>query len=373
MKFTNKKFLTMAMGAALAASGGLAQAQSTVIDFSSTTGYGVDTDLINIENIRVDIVITNPFDPTRPTITSNSYTVPFRFDPASLHLVPDLAANVDETNASRCADLTLNITDAFTGSPLSGAVATIGSNTGTSISDGTASFTGLRAGTAQVEVTAAGYNAAQQVVDLSCDAPTSIGLPLNPASGSTGSLDTNEMRVILSWGENPRDLDSHLTGPDENSDGTTTDETNRFHLYYGNRSSCCDVASLDVDDTSSFGPETVTITPPSGASALRDGLYRYSVFHYSGSANLATADATVRLVFGDGEDRTFTPPADDGSLTGTNGDLWTVFELMVSGGAVTVLPVNTYSTGNSSSSVRSTSTGYGEVESGVDFARLPAK
>lgn len=373
MTFKSTKFLAMALGAALAAGGGLAQAQSSIeIDFSSTTGYGLDTDLINIENIRVDIVVTNPFDPTRPTISSNDYTVPFRFDSSTLHLVPDLGATVDESDTTTaCASLSLNITDAYTGSVVSGASVSVGSNSDLSDSSGGANFTGLREGSVQVEVVADGYNSTQQVVDLSCADPTDIGIALNPESGSEGGLSANEVRVILSWGENPRDLDSHLTGPDANSDGSTSDETNRFHIYYSNRS--VDAANLDRDDVSSYGPETITITPPEGSSVLRDGLYRYSVYHFSGSNTLATSDATVRLVFDDGDERSFTPPADDGTLTGS-GDLWTVFELLVSGGSVTVLPVNTYSdvTGGSSS-IRSTATGYGEVESGVDFARLPAK
>jgi len=366
------KFLKVAMGAALAASVGLVQAQT--IDFSETSGYGVSEDVINIENIRVDIVVSNPFDSSRPQIISNSYMVPFRFDSSTLHLIPDLGGYVDEGDTNlQCASLTLSVSNAFTGDPVPGALAAVGTHSEATDSSGSVTFSNLTAGTASVRVTANGFNMTDQVVTLSCADPASIGLALNPASGD-GSLQPSEVRAILTWGENPSDLDSHLTGPDASSSGSTADETNRFHLYYGNRSSCCDVATLDVDDTSSYGPETVTIMPNSGDSTLRAGLYRYSVFHYSGSANLATSDATVRLVFGNGNERTFTPPTDGSTLSGTNGDLWTVFELMVdSSGSVTVLPVNTYSQVSGSSSVRSTNTGYGSVETGVDFARLPAK
>jgi hypothetical protein len=165
-------------------------------------------------------------------------------------------------------------------------------------------------------------------------------------------LGVNDIRIILTWGEEPRDLDVHLTGPDEFSDGSTSDEENRFHLYFNTMSSCCDVARIDVDDTAHYGPETITIFPPSGASALRNGLYRFTVFHYHGSQTLATSDAAVRLVFGNGDRRTFTPPSDDYDLAGMNGDIWTVFELVISDGSVTVLPVGTYGSGYSSGSVR---------------------
>ena len=35
----------------------------------------------------------------------------------------------------------------------------------------------------------------------------------------------NDFRVVLTWDEQPRDLDSHLTGPQ-------TDGNGRFHIYY---------------------------------------------------------------------------------------------------------------------------------------------
>lgn len=52
------------------------------------------------------------------------------------------------------------------------------------------------------------------------------------------------MRIVLNWGKHPSDLDSHLSFPGN-------------HVYFskkkGNRS------NLDVDDTTSYGPETITI------------------------------------------------------------------------------------------------------------------
>lgn len=52
------------------------------------------------------------------------------------------------------------------------------------------------------------------------------------------------LRAVLTWGETPRDLDSHLTFPDN-------------HVFYVEKNG--DNANLDVDDTTSFGPETITI------------------------------------------------------------------------------------------------------------------
>src|SRR5205085_2066949 len=119
--------------------------------------------------------------------------------------------------------------------------------------------------------------------------------------------------------------------------------TSRFHVYYASRnggtgSSC----ALDVDDTTSFGPETVTCPATSssttGATQLVSGIYRYSVHHYSGSSNICLSGASVRLEFANGTVYNYTPPSS--GCTGTN-DVWTVFEATVnSSGAVSVAPVN---------------------------------
>jgi len=337
------------------------------ISFANATGYGQSASTVMINNIQVDVVTTNPFDPTHPTISTVRYNVPFVFDSTTLHLVPSLGGAVDSGNtASQCANLTVTVSNAANGSPLSGAVITVGSSSATTNSSGVATLSGLLSGSALVSATAANYAATSRTVDLICTTSNSVGLSLSPSSG-TGALTANQVRAVLTWGENPRDLDSHLTGPSSASSGSLTDTTNRFHMYYSARTQ--DVAVLDVDDTSSFGPETTTISPPSGRTTLRAGLYRYSVHHYSGSATIPTSGASVTLYVG-GRQQEFRPPA--GSVGGSN-TVWTVFELAVdAAGGITVYPVNTYSTA-SASAVRSTTTGYGDIERGIDFARLQPK
>lgn len=142
------------------------------------------------------------------------------------------------------------------------------------------------------------------------------GQTLNGQDGViTPILDASEIRVVLTWGSSPSDLDSHLTGP--NPDG------GRFHVYYawddfyyGDSL----YAALDFDDTSSYGPETITIYNQTG------GLYRYSVHDYSNrysesSYAMSNSDATVRVYFGSNLVQTFYVPSN------TIGTLWTVFEL----------------------------------------------
>ena len=345
---------------------------ATVINFANTSGYGLSSDRVMVENIRVDNEIVNPFDPSHPQIVSSYYNVPFVFDYSNYHLVPDLngAVVVDGGGGggSTCSGtVNVYVTNAYNGDPISGAHVTGGSGSADSDANGLADFVVTASGTVQIEANATGYTSSSRTATIDCSSATSIGIALSPTSGE-GALNAGEARIVLTWGANPRDLDSHLTGPNSSNNGNIDgDDDNRFHVYYSHKTE--DVAVLDVDDTSSYGPETVTISPPDFSSTLRSGLYRYSVHHYSGSSDISNSNASVSLTIG-GTTRNYTPPA------GSPGDdaVWTVFELYVDGfGNATVYDINTFTADVSAGSVRTTTTGYGSVETGVDFARLPAK
>lgn len=121
-------------------------------------------------------------------------------------------------------------------------------------------------------------------------------------------LTEGQTRVVLSWGENPRDLDSHMTGPDG--------QGGQFHVYFANRGSATapPFVSLDTDDTQGFGPETITIWEQFA------GLYCYSVHRFGGTGTLSSSNATVEVFQGDTRVNTFDVP--DGT-----GEVWTVFSL----------------------------------------------
>ncbi len=151
----------------------------------------------------------------------------------------------------------------------------------------------------------------------------------------TPILASGETRIVLTWGETPEDLDSHLTGPLENEE--------RFHLFYYYAELCpghvtCqgspwpDHAKLDLDDIYSFGPETTTIYQQT------DGVYRFSVHDYTNrdsfdSNALSNSGAQVKVYQGDRLVRTFNVPTNRG------GTLWTVFEL----DGTTITPINSMS------------------------------
>ena len=169
-----------------------------------------------------------------------------------------------------------------------------------------------------VEVTAPGYIAWHGWVNAAPNTSGDIQIVLSP------ELDGQVARIVLQWGLNPRDLDSHLTGP--------TPSGRRFHVFYSHTIEN-EAAELDVDDTSSYGPETITI------HRLIPGVYRYAVHDYTNrnanpSTGLAQSGASVKVFLSDGREQTFTVPNAPGTV-------WTVFE--IDGATGTVTPVNAMS------------------------------
>ncbi len=135
-----------------------------------------------------------------------------------------------------------------------------------------------------------------------------------PDQGATVSnsvgLSIDGMRIVLTWGSTPRDLDSHLmVGSKE--------------VFYGNKTygNC----SLDVDDTSAYGPETITI------STIENYTYRYFIYNYTGSGTMASAQAVVTVYFGASSTPAYTFYAPTGS-----GRTWNVFSYNAVTGEFTV-------------------------------------
>ncbi len=189
--------------------------------------------------------------------------------------------------------------------------------TGTSQNDGLLALTNVFTGDARCVVTADGTTIPMNITIGTTTTGTVVATP-PPAVGS--------FRVVLTWGESPSDLDSHLTGPISGED--------RFHVYYSD--DAYEGHNLDVDDTSSFGPETITIVP-----AGVNGMYRYSVHNYSvpgtgGGESLAASGAEVRLYDANGLIRAYAVPPATGANGGLDADTWRVFELTINGSTVAV-------------------------------------
>ena len=139
---------------------------------------------------------------------------------------------------------------------------------------------------------------------------------------------SNELKIMLSWDKDPRDLDSHLTGP--GADG------NPFHIAYYNKQEIEDgltYVDLDWDDVDSYGPETTTIRK------LVDGEYRFYVHEYSGDSTLRLSGAKVEVFKGNSTtpDHMFNVPTGEGTER-----YWVVFDMKVSdqGETIDIEPVN---------------------------------
>lgn len=129
----------------------------------------------------------------------------------------------------------------------------------------------------------------------------------------------DSVRVVLSWGSTPSDLDSHLFLPDN---GHVT----YYSTQVGN-------TNLDVDDTSSYGPETITI------NKLSQGTYKYYVADYTNcnqnnysSMDMSNSFARVDVYTKNGLTASFTVP------NNREGVIWHVFN--ISNGKV--VPVQRY-------------------------------
>jgi endonuclease/exonuclease/phosphatase family metal-dependent hydrolase len=161
----------------------------------------------------------------------------------------------------------------------------------------------------------------------------------NQDGNITPILPAGQTRIILTWGETPEDLDAHLTGPLPNGD--------RFHLYFIHADTCdhwnCgdnpwpEYVNLDIDDTTSWGPETTTIYQQIS------GVYRFSVHNYTNryedySYSLSNSGAVVKIYRGTGRGcklvSTFKVPANK------EGTLWTVFEM--NGNNITAINTMSY-------------------------------
>lgn len=117
------------------------------------------------------------------------------------------------------------------------------------------------------------------------------------------------MRIVLNWGEHPLDLDSHIVFPNN-------------HVYFSEMTG--DDAQLDVDDTDSYGPETITL------ERKRDGeRYVYAVHDFTNretpGLGLSNSRAKVFVYIGESLVRSYYVP------TGQRGNLWTVFAISESG------------------------------------------
>jgi tetratricopeptide (TPR) repeat protein len=118
------------------------------------------------------------------------------------------------------------------------------------------------------------------------------------------------IRIVLTWGETPEDLDSHLWYDNQ-------------HIFFQQKES--PDAQLDVDDTDSYGPETVTIE-----NKVFGREYYYAVHDFTNrldpnSTALSNSHAVVFVYIGQSLVRTYYVPQN------RQGNLWTLFKITAGG------------------------------------------
>lgn len=216
-----------------------------------------------------------------------------------------------------------SIIDAFDATPIGGAKISVfrglNNTAGTPVATTTANSSGaysveLEPGNYTIYASADGYmNGAANIIVVSGTTRASQDCTLTPV------LNEGEVRIVLTWGDTPADLDSHLIvdGLDEYEEPYRI-----FHVFWREKvyeDEGIRYIRLDVDDRDGYGPETTSIYfPVDGAT------YYFFVHDYSNSASsysngLAMSGAQVKVyVAGREEPYVFNVPNTDGTL-------WLVF------------------------------------------------
>ena len=157
-----------------------------------------------------------------------------------------------------------------------------------------------------------------RVINIPSDYPSNVfehNFSISPAP------ELGEVRIILTWGSNPVDMDSHLITPE-------IDSLN-FHISYSNRgrSESAPFVVLDLDDVDGFGPETITI------KKLESGIYKYYVHQYSNDGNLNESKGSIQV---------FDSPSCTGEVIDIKeegeGRFWNVLE--INGGNGDIIEIN---------------------------------
>ncbi len=204
------------------------------------------------------------------------------------------------------------VTSAVTGQGIGGASVCLVSGSPCTTTDGSGNYTlpGVSTGSQTLRASAGGYYALDQAVTVIVNQTSQLNFVLSP------TLAQGEMRIVLTWGADPRDLDSHLWLPPSHA----------YHIYWYHKGNCSATpyACLDIDDQYSYGPETITI------KQRFDGTYRYAVHRYAGDGPITASGAHVQVYDSTGLIAEYWVP------TSGSGNWWYVFDLDGATGAITV-------------------------------------
>lgn len=171
-----------------------------------------------------------------------------------------------------------------------------------------------------------GLNILDQDIGLYCWGEDESGFAFTPIYVESVELHRQfEYKFTLIWGENPRDLDSHLWTPSISGSS--------YHIYYDDMGSTdfSPYAELDVDDVQSYGPENISI------KQFFSGTYYYSIHHYNDWEDdiglITTSQASVKVLGPQGVIYNIDVP----SGYAESGWWWNVFQINGSTGQISLI------------------------------------
>jgi tetratricopeptide (TPR) repeat protein len=118
------------------------------------------------------------------------------------------------------------------------------------------------------------------------------------------------MRIVLNWGKYPSDLDSHLSFPGN-------------HIYFQHKKGS--LSNLDVDDTDSYGPETITIDNKKFGEVYHYFVHDYSNKEDLNASELSASGAKVFVYVGQSLVKTYYIPKNK------KGNVWNLFKINENG------------------------------------------
>jgi uncharacterized protein YfaP (DUF2135 family) len=188
------------------------------------------------------------------------------------------------------------------------------------------------------------------------------------------TLSEPQVRVILTWGSTPADIDLHLVGPTAgtiSTDTTGVNPSNRFHIGYKDSTSpygmsddCYNFSfdegtaayvtgrdqygskstvSLVLDDTDGYGPEAINLFRFNG-SQFAKGTYTYTVYRWSANSGTWGTDSISMAVYDSGgmvRENLFPSSVDPSSV----GRYWKAMKIKILGNMRskrTIIPVNEF-------------------------------
>lgn len=229
---------------------------------------------------------------------------------------------IDEGQEGQPGEATGRIVDAVTGDGIEGVVVSLRKGWNKTDGDVVATAETDQSGRYLVQTSIGNYTVTvekegyvtntRNIVVLS-ESMMDQNVTMNPTGQA---VENANLRVVLTWGETPRDLDSHLLGP-------TVDGTDYFHIYYSHKKyeeDSMKVADLDVDDTTSYGPETTSLYKKN-----ESGTYSFYVHDYTNggddtSTEMSQSGAIVEVYLDGAFYKAYPVP------TGQAGDNWHVFD-----------------------------------------------